>query len=386
MQPLEDITVVDLSVTLPGPYATKLLGQLGASVVSIEPPAGDPLRHREPRLADGRGELYERLNRGKTSLEVDLKTDRGVTLVRDLAAEADVVVEGFRPGTAEKLGVGPAELRKEDDELIYCSLSGFGQTGPREQQPGHDLNYLGLAGLLDPTDPSLLNLPVGDFAGGTMLALAVLAAIRARDRGASGQYIDVGLFEVLASWNTWNLPWADDESTGRDTDPLIGGAYPCYNTYETADGRYLTLGILETKFWETLCEYMGLPDLVDEQFQHGGREGSAYEELQAVFVTQPLEHWVSELSAEIPLAAVQSPEEAVTDSQLAARDQLFAFDADTGETLREFGFPVQFSSDSLTSSFPTSGTPLEQAGYDTQRLGALQQAGVVGEVSGDETD
>lgn len=380
MQPLDDITVLDLSLTLPGPYATKLLMQLGAEVVSIEPPGGDALRHREPTLSDGRGELYERLNRGKRSIEVDLKTDEGRTFVQTVADEADVFVEGFRPGTADSLGVGPETLCERNESLVYCSLSGYGQGGPREQQPGHALNYEGLAGLLDPENPGMPRLPVSDFAGGTMLALAVLAALRGRDRAGGGQYVDLGLFEVLASWNSWNLPWAASSEQNRDHDPLVGGEYPCYNTYETADGRYLTLGIMEQKFWETLCDRLDLPELVDRKFETGGKDSEVYRKLQTVFLERPLDAWVAEFSEEFPLAAVHTSEEAVTDPQLDARERLFAFDARTGETLREFEFPVTFSQESTRQSSPSAGDALERAGYGVERLHHLEQAGVLSDV------
>lgn len=289
MQPLDDITVIDVSLTLPGPHATSQLQQLGAEVVSVKPPHGDALRHREPFGPNGQGGLYEMLNEGKQTASIDLKDERGKQLLLDMAAEADVFVEGFRPGVVDDLGIGPDTLRAENPDLIYCSLSGFGQTGPRRDQPAHALNYEELAGLLDPDDLSIPGFPVADFSGAQMLVIAVLAAIRTRDRGGDGQYIDFGLFEVLASWNRWNNPWAESDATEFDRNPLVGGEYPCYNTYETADGRYLTLGIMEPKFWEELCERLDRPDLVDGQFDTGGSNSGTYQEIQAEFEQRPLE-------------------------------------------------------------------------------------------------
>lgn len=225
----------------------------------------------------------------KQTASIDLKDERGKQLLLDMAAEADVFVEDFRPGVVDNLGIGPDTLRAENPDLIYCSLSGFGQTGPRRDQPAHALNYEGLAGLLDPDDPSCPGFPVADFSGAQMLVIAVLAAIRTRDRGGDGQYIDFGLFEVLASWNRWNDPWAESDATEFDHDPLVGGEYPCYNTYETADGHYLTLGIMEPKFWEELCERLDRPDLVDGQFDTGRSNSGTYHEIQAEFEQRPLE-------------------------------------------------------------------------------------------------
>lgn len=377
MQPLSDLTVIDISLTLPGPYATKLLQQLGANVISIEPPNGDPLRHREPKLRDGSGELYTLLNRGKRTMTVDLKDDRGRKFLIDLAEEADVFVEGFRPGVVDSLGVGPQTLTERNDDLIYCSLSGFGQSGPRSQQPAHALNYEGLAGLLDPEDPAMPRFPVSDFAGGLMLGFATLAALRARDRGEGGQYVDLSLFETIASWNAWHMPWADDPDHEFDRDPLVGGEYPCYNTYETADGRHLTLGIMEPSFWKELCERLDRPELTDDQFEPGGRDSDAYEELQRRFAERPLNEWVDMLSDDLPVAAVQSNAEAIADSQLDDADRVFAFDVDTGETLRDFDFPVDFENELERDDGSSVDSFLRSAGYDERSIESLSDEGVL---------
>lgn len=376
MRPLDDLTVIDISVTLPGPYASKLLAQLGADVVSVEPPGGDPLKSRGPKLEDGTGKTYATLNRGKETIEVDLKDDRGRDLLTDLAAGADVFVEGFAPGAVERLGVGPGRLRSVNEELVYCSLSGFGQDGPRREQPGHALNYEALAGSMDPRDPSLPRVPVGDLAGGSMLALAVLAAVRNRDRGGGGQYVDLGLFEIVASWNLWNAPWAESDAE-TDYDPLVGGEYPCYNTYEAADGRYLSLGAMEEHFWEQLCEALDVPDLADEQFATGGQESEPYQRVQERFEQKSAEEWVERLSADLPVAMVKSPGEAVEDPQLLARNGTFLVDTTTGETIRDFGFPVTFSE--LTTGTDENGgdSLFVAAGYDAEKLEALREAGVL---------
>lgn len=377
-QPLDDLIVVDISVTLPGPYTSKLLTQLGAEVLSVEPPSGDPLKTRGPKLSNGTGKVYATLNEGKKTMTVDLKDERGQQVLRDLAGEADVFIEGFRPGVVDRLAVGPDELLAVNEELIYCSLSGFGQDGPRQNQPAHALNYEGLAGLLNPDDPSPPRLPVADFAGGLMLAVAVLAALRARDRGESGQYIDLGLYEVIASWNLWNAAWADQDGE-PDYDPLVGGEYPCYNTYETADGRHVTLGAMEPEFWERLCRELGCPELVDDQFTPGGRETDAYQGLQEHFRQRTRSEWVDRLGEDLPVAAVRSPSEVLGDSQLASRDRIFLVDSATGETLHGFGFPVTFS-DLSTGVRGSKNDVLAMAGYDDERLHKLRDAGVLSNV------
>ncbi len=380
MQPLDDVTIVDLSLALPGPYATKLLAQAGAEVLSIEPPGGDHLG--DPDSAEYT-RTYENLNTGKRSMVVNMKDERGLAFVHDVVAEADVIVEGFSPGTAERLGVGPESLRAENEELIYCSLSGYGQTGPRRNEPGHDLNYQAVAGFLDLDDPKPPKTPVADYAGSTILALAILIALRGRDRGGNGQYIDLAMYDVIASWNSLHVPWAESNDVATDYDPLVSGEYPCYNTYETADDRHLTLGAMERGFWTQLCEVLDLPGLVDEQFAPGGRESDAYHRLQEQFRTRTLDDWIDEFGEELPIAAVQTTAEAINDPQVAARDHLLAVDERTGETALAFGLPVAFSDVELSSNDESVADTLSRAGYSHEDIESLEAADVVSDLGTD---
>lgn len=374
MQPLDDVTVVDLSLKLPGPYATKLLADAGAAVLSVEPPTGDYLG--DPESEEYR-QTYRALNEGKRSVKVDLKDDRGQQFVQDVVAEADVVVEGFAPGTAERLGVDYETLRAANEDLIYCSLSGYGQTGPRRNDPGHDLNYQAVAGFLDDDDPSPPKTAIADYGGATMLALAVLVALWGRDRGGGGQYVDLAMFDVITSWNSVHQPWAHSDVTDRDHDPVIGGEYPCYNTYEAGDGRHLALGAMERNFWVDLCEALDRPDLVDEQFATGGQESEAYRELQAEFSTRPLDEWVAELGDSVPLSPVQTTAEAIDDPQVAAREHLLTADDETGESTLAFGFPVAFSDAAFGGDESSVDHALARAGYATDDMAELNADGVV---------
>lgn len=373
MRPLDDVTVVDLSLKLPGPYATKLLADAGAAVVSVEPPHGDYLG--DPESAEYR-ETYRMLNEGKRSVTVDLKDDRGQQFVHDVVAEADVVIEGFAPGTAERLGVDYETLRGINDDLVYCSLSGYGQTGPRRSEPGHDLNYQAVAGFLDEDDPAPPKTPVADYGGATMLALAALVALWGRDRGGGGQYVDLAMFDVIASWNAVHAPWTTSDVVARDHDPVIGGEYPCYNTYETADGRHLALGAMERNFWVGLCEALDRPDLVDEQFATGGQDSDTYRELQEEFLQQPLDAWVDDLGEDIPVSPVQTTTEAVEDPQVAAREHLLTPD-EQGEPALSFALPVAFSNVERGGSAASVAETLARAGYGADELAELADAGVV---------
>ena len=249
---LEGVRVLDLSIWRPGPYCTQLLVELGADVVKVEPPGGDPMRVFPDLFAD--------LNAGKRSVEVDLKDDAGRAAVLGLAADADVVVEGFRPGVAARLGVGPDDVRAVNPRVVYCSISGYGQDGPLAQVPGHDVNYQSWAGVLEPTagqPPVLPRPPIADLAGGAYAALAVCAALVKGE----GEVVDVAMTDVLASWTGAVPPLRLPDDT------LLGGRVAGYGIYATADGGWISLGVLsEDHLWSALARATGLDDAADLDF------------------------------------------------------------------------------------------------------------------------
>ncbi len=251
---LEGVRVLDLSIWRPGPYATQLLADLGAEVIKVEPPGGDPLR-----VYPG---LFAGLHADKRSLVLDLKSPAGRDRVLDLAAGADVVVEGFRPGVARRLGVGYEQVQAVNPSVVYCSVSGFGQEGPLADVPGHDLDYEAWSGLLAPDGgaPVVPRVPVADLAGGMAAAFAVCAAlVRARATG-EGERVDVAMAGVLATWTGTAAPVAEG------ADPAERGV-PGYGTFATADGGYVALGVLsEDHFWRPLCLELGFDDVADLGF------------------------------------------------------------------------------------------------------------------------
>ncbi len=244
---LEGLRVLDLGIWRPVPYATQLLAEMGASVLKIEPPGGDPMRVFPP--------LFAVLNAGKRSMEVDLKDPQGRQEVLALAAEADAVLEGFRPGVVDRLGVGYESVRALNPAIVYCSISGYGATGPLAQVPGHDLNYQAYAGVLAPRGgaPAAASLPVGDLGAGMTAAMATLAGcLRSRATG-EGERIDIGIADVLA---TWTGAVGQLTPTGS---PLAMKGLPGYGIYQTSDHRYVTTGVLaEDYFWSKLCGALGL--------------------------------------------------------------------------------------------------------------------------------
>jgi alpha-methylacyl-CoA racemase len=272
MQPLSGMLVVDFSRYLPGAFASRELLELGARVVCVEPPGGDPLRHTAPSWDAA-------LRAGKESVEVDLKQDPAPAL--ELLAEADVVLESFRPGVAQRLGIGPEEV---SERVVYCSITGFGLGGRHEQRAGHDLNYLGWAGALADTAPSLPPLPVADLAAGALGAVTkILAALLERERTGKGSRLVISMLEGSHRLVSHRL----DETVPR----LLTGDLACYRIYETADGRHLTVAALEPHFFRRLAELLDRPDLA-ERHSDADQEALAAE-LAAIFASRPLAEWLA---------------------------------------------------------------------------------------------
>jgi alpha-methylacyl-CoA racemase len=269
VQPLADTTVADLTRYLPGPFASRELQRLGARVVKIEPPDGDPTRHTAPGV-------YDALNAGKEILSWDARAEPPPHVLQ----EADVVLEGFRPGVWERLGI---EL---PERTILCSITGFGLDGPRAGQAGHDLNYLGYAGALADTAPSVPPVQVADLAAGAQAAvIEILAALLVRARTGRGQRLVVSMTHGSHRLVAHRL-------AGEPVPRLLTGGAACYRIYETADGRYLTVAALEPKFWLRLCELLERPELSDRAFD------PELPELELLFRTRPLAAWLELLEHE----------------------------------------------------------------------------------------
>ena len=276
--PLEGQLVVDLSRYLPGAFASTELLRLGARVVRVEQPGGDPMRDTAPGWFDA-------LNAGKESVVCDLPAE--APFVRSLLARADVILETWRPDVATRLGVRPRDV---PDQAVYCSITGFGSGGRHEHRAGHDLNYQGWAGVLDDTAPSWPPVQIADLAAGALGAVTeVLAALLARERTGRGARIVVSM-----THNTHRL--ASFRLAGDPLPKLLTGGLACYRTYRTADGRFLTVGALETKFFTRLCELLGRPELAAEQYGPGQEELAAT--LAAILASRTLEEWLEAFDGE----------------------------------------------------------------------------------------
>jgi len=328
--PLAGVRVLDLSRLLPGPMCTLYLADLGADVVKIEDTdAGDYARGLDAP-AGSTSAFYRAVNRGKRSVALDLKQDEGRDAFMCLARGANVMLESFRPGVVRALGVDYDAVARVNPAIVYCSLTGYGQEGPRAAMAGHDINYLGYAGVLDQTGvrggpPALCNVQVADLLGGAAsAAIAILAALVGASRSGRGRYIDVAMADASLAHNVFALHALEQRGTPpvRGADLLTGGV-PCYGVYATADARFVAVGALEHKFWSALCNALGRPDLVEGRLARGDEGARVRDALQAVFVTATRDEWTARLAGvDCCVTPVLDIAEAMRDAQFSAREMV----------------------------------------------------------------
>ncbi|OFV87413.1 MAG: hypothetical protein A3J75_06015, partial [Acidobacteria bacterium RBG_16_68_9] len=290
MTALGHLKMLDLSRQLPGPFCSTVLADLGMDVLVVSVP-NDPFALGIPFLA-----------RNKRSMTLNLKTDAGREIFRRLAAGADVVLEGFRPGVTARLGIDYETLRASNPRLIYCSISGYGQDGPYRDRVGHDINYLGYAGVLNfigaaGGPPVLPGVQIADIGGGALLAaVGILAAVAARERTGQGQFVDVAMLDGSVAWNVYHLLMF--QLSGRLPQrggEQLTGRHACYNVYETRDGRHVTVGAYEPHFWATLCRHFGREDFVASQWDDGAKREEMLDFFRAAFREKTLAEWMREL-------------------------------------------------------------------------------------------
>jgi crotonobetainyl-CoA:carnitine CoA-transferase CaiB-like acyl-CoA transferase len=302
MRPLDGLVVLDLTRLLPGAAATMQLANFGAEVIKVEEPErGDYGRWMAPYL-DGEGAVFQMVNRGKKSLTLDLKSDSGRVAFLKLAQTADVVVESFRPGTMQRLGLSYETLHALNPRIVYVSITGYGQDGLWAGMAGHDINYMALGGALDGNGtrggpPAIPGIQIADLAGGALQAVTgVLLALAARAQTGRGQAVDVSMVDGVA----WMLPVAlgFHAATGElpaRGDGVLTGRYACYRVYEAADGRYVAVGALEPKFWQALCGALGCEQFIADQFAEDSRREEIIAELARIFRTRDAEDWFERL-------------------------------------------------------------------------------------------
>ena len=393
--PLAGIRVLDLSRLLPGGFCSLLLADYGADVLKVEDTGlGDYIRWAPPQI-DGvepsaASALFLSLNRGKRSLRLDLKVKEGRDVLLRLVRDHDVLLESFRPGVLDRLGVGYERLRAENPGLVYCAITGYGQDGPDRDRAGHDIDYLARNGLLGLTGerggpPLSAAAQIADLGGGALMAaFGILAALRERDRSGEGQLVDVSMTDGALSWLAMVAARAFAEGAAPRRGGLeLAGSLICYRPYRCGDG-WVTLGALEPKFWQAFCRGVGREDLVDKQFERPGSD--AHAEVEAVFASRTRDEWEA-FGAEHDccLEPVLELEEAL-DSELVRARGMVAELAQPGaeRPVRLVGVPVKLSrtpGDPSRAPGPPLGADTEavllEAGYGTGEIEALLEAGAV---------
>ena len=378
--PLTGLRVLDLTRLLPGPLASLHLADLGADVIKIEDTgAGDYAR--DAKSVYGDVNYFQLINRNKRSLRLDLKQAAGVDVFMRLAADADVIIESFRPGVVDKLGVGYEAVSSINPKIVYCAITGYGQDGPYRERAGHDLNYLGYSGLLDQIGtqggaPAMPNFQIGDLLGGSLTALVgILAAIVDARASGHGRYVDVSmtdavfahtLFPLLAVLGLGHaLPRGED---------LLSGGLPCYGVYPTSDGRHFAVGALEPKFWQLLCETIGRPDLKPCAYLTGSEGLRIRRELEAVFVQRSFAEWTVVFDdVDCCVTPVLRFEESLANEQLKARGMVVEIDG-----VKQFTPPYKISEMPFEVRMPApaagehSDGILRDAGFSADEIASLR--------------
>jgi crotonobetainyl-CoA:carnitine CoA-transferase CaiB-like acyl-CoA transferase len=370
--PLESIRVLDLTRLLPGAFATALLGDLGADVLKVEQPGiGDPMRAYAPQLGDASAFTWI-ADRNKRSLALNLRDPRGVETIHRLARDADVLIEGFRPGVAERLGVGYEALRAVNPALVYCSLSGYGAGGPLEREAGHDINYLGRAGVLDGAPPRV---QMGDLAGSLMAVAGLLAALVRAQRTGEGDHVDIAITDAAFALHSIHL---GAHFSAGETPDVLGGGYPCYRVYDCADGKRITVGALEAPFWREICSALDRTDLVPTQYDPSA--AGLWEEL---FAGRTRDEWLALFAGrDVCVGPVNDLAEAVSDPQLAARELVVELEHPELGPQRQVGIPIKLREHpgGLRRPAPALGDAtretLAAVGYDDDEIEQLLADGV----------
>jgi crotonobetainyl-CoA:carnitine CoA-transferase CaiB-like acyl-CoA transferase len=402
MLALEGVKILDLSMLVPGAFCTMLLGDLGADVLRIEAPGPNEFRSSAraiPTEEQGKAAAYYALDRNKKSIVVNLKSEAGREVFYRLSRQADVIVEGFRPGVVKRLGIDYETISKLNPGIIYCSLSGYGQDGPYRTFPGHDVNYIAMAGVLGligssegpPVIP--LNL-VADFAGAALYgALGISVALVARSKTGKGQYLDIAYMDGAISLMTWfNCGYFLDGSVLKRGESWLHGAYPYYGVYETRDGKYITVGCLEPHFWQNLCRLLNQEGYIPYGFalEHTFHkpEGDKWDEIRSclkqVFLTKTRDEWFELLTRnDVPAGKVLMPDEVFSDPQVLHRQMVIAVEHPTLGKIKQVGVAPKLSGTpgKVRSLSPLRGEHTDEVlrglGYKQEEISDLRQQGAV---------
>ncbi len=386
--PLTGVKVLDLTRLLPGPFCSQVLADFGAEIIKIEDTKlGDYNRWYPPLLGKTSARFYA-VNRNKKSVKLNLETKPGKEVFRKLIKQSDVLLESFRPGVMEKLGLGYDELNRINPRLVYCAITGYGQTGPYRNAAGHDLNFLNLAGISARIGhknerPPLAGIPIADIAGSLWAVIAVLMALRAREATGKGQHCDVGMMDAVLSWLALSLtPFSVTGQLPARGSDLLNGGYAFYNIYPTADGKYVGIGALEEKFWSKFCTKIAKPEYVPIQFDPS-RQDEMITNLTSMFVQKNQAEWVEFFAdSDICFTPVQDMNDLFSHPQIQARNSLAEVEIND-KTVLVLGIPIKLSDTpgTVNPEFPGYGQHtlliLKSLGYTEEQIADLQQQGVI---------
>ncbi|MDQ6748641.1 MAG: CoA transferase [Candidatus Dormibacteraeota bacterium] len=385
--PLAGMRIVDLTRLLPGDFATWVLADLGAEVIKVEDTGGGDYMRWMPPMAGHSSAMYWSINRGKRCVRLDLKPEEGRDVLRRLVSTADALVEGFRPGVMDRLGVGYEDLREANPGLVYCAITGYGQDGPLAQRAGHDLLYNSIAGLQGVTGTSDGELAIPGFqvadlgAGGMGGALAVVAALlrRERDPQRRGAYLDVSMFDGVSAFMAPHMArhLAAPEEVAGPGAMHLNGRYPCYRLYRASDGRWMALAALEPKFWGAFCALVERPDLVERQFDDST---AMVAEVGGIFALRTRQEWVElTADADVMLEPVNDLAEAAQHPQAVARGLLVDVASDIPQPAPVVRFEEGYRADArVAEAGGDADRVLEDLGYDAAAVEGLRLRGVLG--------
>lgn len=336
--PLKSLRILDLSRLLPGPYCSMFFADFGAEVIKIEEPKiGDYARWAEPKFGDNSA-VFESINRNKKSIALNLRSDKGKEIFSKLVETADVVLETFRPGVMDRLGLGYQELRKINPKIIYCSITGYGQGGPYAQKAGHDINYLSFAGLLglqgDAKGPPVLSATqIADIGGGSLMAvIGILIALQARNQSGEGQFVDISMTDGVVSWmNAIYAGYFVNKDLPERGKLALSGGRASYYVYETADTRYLSVGAYEEKFWQVFCNEIGVPHLIEHLKAPFEKQQEMINEISAVIKSKTLKEWMGIFKdKDSCVSPVLNIDEVLDDPQIKGRKVIIDYELPQG--------------------------------------------------------
>jgi len=387
---LSGIRILDLSRLLPFEYCTLFLADFGAEVLKIEEPGkGDYMRWLPPRLKHENAQFLM-VNRNKESLTLNLRSEKGKDILLRLVKDYDVLFESFRPGVMDKLGLGYKELCALNPGIVYCSATGYGQSGPYKDLVGHDLNYISIAGILGATGqhldaPVIPGIPFADMSTGLFCAFSILTGLMARKETGKGQHIDVSMTDLMVSYNVLHIAnYLGGVKYGESDTLAITGESAYYNVYKTKDGKFICIANVESKFWDNFCRLVGKEHMMENQFADINEQKKRISELKELFLKKNRDEWIEFFKDDdVCVSPVYSSEEVLEDEHLNARGLFYDVEHPTEGKIVQIGMPAKFSDTPAKFRSPApqlgenTNNVLSKLGYSIEEISNLKKQGVI---------